>query len=400
MKRLLAMALLLLALVWFDAAFMEQGALVWQLPQPRGGVYALTWVNNTDCLLLASNQVDPDEQGRYQNVYDFYLQSGSQPPQLVGSLPAGGHILHCEVRPMREGVMLDVHRRENELWFYDERSQTLQRWFDDADRPEPSGLLREYDYFEEYWLGPGRYLINRGLEDGTASHNQTCHLSLYDSRTGQEQPLLEVQSPWDASHFVPGAYLGPQAGRSRWLALNYLGKLLEITLPEGDWPAEARFWQAAEEWPLPEQDRNRWYWHFWPVQGRPGDCWLLEAVLPGRQSKVYQVVDLQTGELQGGWQHNITEDVYMQVLDVYGSRIYVAQSPALGSLWGNKIWEYDYQTGERQLIWQDNLTRWRNLVFDRYGTPDYIGGGLVSPDGRELLFWSAQDYVRRLSLAE
>ena len=35
MKRLLAMALLVLALVWFDAAFMEHGALVLPLPQPK-----------------------------------------------------------------------------------------------------------------------------------------------------------------------------------------------------------------------------------------------------------------------------------------------------------------------------------------------------------------------------
>lgn len=301
---------------------------------------------------------------------------------------------------MREGVMLDVHRRENELWFYDERSQTLQRWFDDADRPEPSGLLREYDYFEEYWLGPGRYLINRGLEDGTASHNQTCHLSLYDSRTGQEQPLLEVQSPWDVSHFVPGAYLGPQAGRSRWLALNYLGELVEITLPEGDWPAEARFWQAAEEWPLPEQDINRWYWHFWPVQGRAGDCWLLEAMLPGSQSAVYQVVDLQTGELLNSLQLPYTQEEHYNLLDAYGSKLYFAQAPDFDSLWGNKIWQYDYQTGKRQLIWQDNLTWWRYRLLDGHNSPDYINGGMVSPDGKELLFWSAQDYVRRLPLAE
>ncbi len=137
MKRLLAMALLVLALVWFDAAFMEHGALVWPLPQPKGGVYALAWVNNTDCLLVAQNQVEPDEQRRNQYTYDFYLQSDNQPPRLVGSLPAGVFLRWLQVLPLSDGLMLDLHWRD-ELWFYDERSQTIQRQ-PDADRPPPTG---------------------------------------------------------------------------------------------------------------------------------------------------------------------------------------------------------------------------------------------------------------------
>ena len=45
------------------------------------------------------------------------------------------------------------------------------------------------------------------------------------------------------------------------------------------------------------------------------------------------------------------------------------------------------------------LFRSRNLVFDGYDMPDYIGSGTVSPDGKELLFCSSQGYVRRLALA-
>ena len=389
MKRLLAMALLVLELVWFDAAFMEHGALVWPLPQPKGGVYALAWLNNTDCLLVAQNQVEPDEQRRNQYTYDFYLQSGNQPPRLVGSLPAGVFLRWLQVLPLSDGLMLDLHWRD-ELWFYDERSQTIQRQ-PDADRPQPE----EGEYMNAFWLGHGLYLLSGDLAGGGVG------LSLYDSRTGQEQPLAELQFEWEIAQFAPGAYLGPQAGRGRWLALNWLGELVEITLPEpeGDLPAEARLWQAAEQWPLPEPDKNCWYWHFGPVQGRNGDCWLLEVILPGRQSALYQLVDLQSGELQASLELPCTEAENYNFLDVYGSKLYFAQSTALDSFWGNKIWEYDCQTGERQLIWQDNLTRWRNLVFDGYDMPDYIGSGTVSPDGKELLFCSSQGYVRRLALA-
>lgn len=160
MKRLLAMALLVLALVWFDAAFMEHGALVWPLPQPKGGVYALAWVNNTDCLLVAQNQVEPDEQRRNQYTYDFYLQSDNQPPRLVGSLPAGVFLRWLQVLPLSDGLMLDLHWRD-ELWFYDERSQTIQRQ-PDADRPQPE----EGEYMNAFWLAHGLYLLSGDLAGG------------------------------------------------------------------------------------------------------------------------------------------------------------------------------------------------------------------------------------------
>lgn len=401
MKRLLAMALLVLALVWFDAAFMEHNALVWYLPQEEGGgVFSKIWLNNTDCLLVTQNEAEDDERGRYQMVYDFYLQSGSQPPRLVGSLPVGGFMRHCNVFPLREGIMLDIHRWENELWFYDERSQTLQRSFDGADRPEPSGLLREYDYFEDYWLGHSLYLIERALEDGTADHKRIHYLSLYDSRTGQEQPLAELREKWDSSLFVPGAYQGAQAGRGRWLAMNYLGELLEVTLPEGGLAAEARLWQAAGEWPMPGQDKDSWYFHLLQVPGRAGDCWLLEEMLPGSQKVAYRVVDLKSGGLVGCLEVPYTQEEHYNLLDAYGSKLYLAQPPEPESIWGNKIWAYDYITGERQLIWQDNLTWWRRKLLGNAWGADYIRDGTISPDGRELVFCSAYDYVRRLPLPQ